>query len=194
MGRSSNNQAAQNRARIVDVAAAMFRQQGVSAVSIADIMSAAGMTQGGFYKHFVSKDALAVEAYSEAFARAASAWKEKAAAEKSDYTLQKLIASYLAPKAPDKTCPMIALCQDASSRELKDPLRIAYQDGVRQLFDAFSDVAHSGVAPTLSDSELLTLFAAMVGANFLARGTGRNAWIDEMKHDVLKTIENSADQ
>jgi DNA-binding transcriptional regulator YbjK len=58
MGRSSRAQAEQSRMRIVDAATALFRRHGVDAVSIADIMKAADMTQGGFYKHFTSKDAL----------------------------------------------------------------------------------------------------------------------------------------
>ena len=55
MGRSNRSQADENRARILQVVSGLFRAHGVEAVGIADVMKAAGMTQGGFYKHFPSK-------------------------------------------------------------------------------------------------------------------------------------------
>ena len=58
MGRSSAEQALRNRARIVEGASRLFRERGVEAVSVADIMAAVEMTVGGFYKHFASKEAL----------------------------------------------------------------------------------------------------------------------------------------
>ena len=70
MGRSSRSQASANRVRIVEVASGLFRAHGIEAVSISDVMKAAGMTQGGFYKHFASKDALAAEACELAFTKA----------------------------------------------------------------------------------------------------------------------------
>jgi TetR/AcrR family transcriptional regulator, transcriptional repressor for nem operon len=190
MGRSSKAKASMNRARIVDVATDLFRQQGVTAVSIADIMTAAGMTQGGFYKHFESKDALAVEAYTAAFARAATGWKDKAAkADLGSATLQDLIASYLAPKPPERTCPMIAYCHDAASRASDDPLRIAYGEGVRHLFQAFSEVARRAYGSSFTEAQVSTLFAAMVGSTMLARGANNEAWIDQMQRLVLNTTE-----
>jgi AcrR family transcriptional regulator len=68
--RSSRSQASANRVRIVEVASGLFRAHGIEAVSISDVMKAAGMTQGGFYKHFASKDALAAEACELAFTKA----------------------------------------------------------------------------------------------------------------------------
>ncbi|HWS36955.1 MAG TPA: helix-turn-helix domain-containing protein [Actinoplanes sp.] len=67
MGRVSQAQAAQNRERIVAVAARLFRERGIGGVSVADVMAEAGLTHGGFYKHFASKDALVAEAVTAAF-------------------------------------------------------------------------------------------------------------------------------
>ena len=63
MGRSSKEQADANRRRIVAAAGNLFRSKGYDTVGIADVMKAAGLTQGGFYKHFASKEALAAEAW-----------------------------------------------------------------------------------------------------------------------------------
>jgi TetR/AcrR family transcriptional repressor of nem operon len=72
MGRVSQAQAAQNRERIVGTAARLFRERGIAGVSVADVMAEAGLTHGGFYKHFASKDALVAEAVALAFAQQAA--------------------------------------------------------------------------------------------------------------------------
>ncbi|MEU4160186.1 TetR/AcrR family transcriptional regulator [Actinoplanes sp. NPDC026670] len=68
MGRVSQAQAAENRERIVATAARLFREHGIAGVSVADVTAEAGLTHGGFYKHFASKDALVAEAVARAFA------------------------------------------------------------------------------------------------------------------------------
>ena len=64
--RKSREEAAQTRKRIVMAAAGEFRKNGVVATGLNDLMSAAGLTHGGFYKHFESKDQLVAEACAEA--------------------------------------------------------------------------------------------------------------------------------
>ena len=64
--RKSREEAAQTRKRIVTAAAAEFRKNGVVATGLNDLMKAAGLTHGGFYKHFESKDQLVAEASAEA--------------------------------------------------------------------------------------------------------------------------------
>jgi TetR/AcrR family transcriptional repressor of nem operon len=73
MGRVSQAQAAENRERIVATAARLFRERGIAGVSVADVTAEAGLTHGGFYKHFASKDALVAEAVTRAFAEQAEA-------------------------------------------------------------------------------------------------------------------------
>lgn len=65
--RNSREVAAENRERIVAIAAELFRKRGTTAVGVAELMEAAGMTHGGFYKHFRSKDALVNEACALSF-------------------------------------------------------------------------------------------------------------------------------
>lgn len=64
--------AAKHRAAIVAEAANLFRERGFDGVGVAEIMQAAGLTHGGFYGHFASKDALAAEASTKAFADGAA--------------------------------------------------------------------------------------------------------------------------
>jgi TetR/AcrR family transcriptional repressor of nem operon len=170
MGRSSRSQAKANRVRIVEVASGLFRAHGIEAVSISDVMKAAGMTQGGFYKHFASKDALAAEACEFAFTKAAENWRQVAqdAAHHGRDVAKAITAYYLAPKSPEMTCPMVALATDVAKRARDDPLRTAYNAGVRNLFDTFAELATIRASRATTD-RLRMLFVAIVGSNMLAR-------------------------
>jgi len=170
MGRSSRSQADKNRAQIVEVASGLFRAQGVEAVGIADVMKAVGMTQGGFYRHFASKDGLAAEACTLAFQTAAENWRRVAqdAAQNGRDATEAITAYYLAPKSPDMTCPMIALAPDAARRPSDNPLRQAYVAGVRGMFNMFAELAAANGSEA-TDDRLRVLFAGMVGSNMLAQ-------------------------
>lgn len=67
MSRVSQAEARANRERVVEAASRLFRQRGVANVSVVDVMRAVGLTQGGFYKQFASKDALVAEAEAKGF-------------------------------------------------------------------------------------------------------------------------------
>src|SRR3984885_6354146 len=64
--RKSKQEAAETRRRIVEAAAGEFRQKGIANAGLSDLMAAAGLTHGGFYRHFESKDQLVAEAYATA--------------------------------------------------------------------------------------------------------------------------------
>lgn len=178
MGRSNREQAEQNRERIVEQTGAVIRSGGLAAVSISEIMSRASMTQGGFYNHFESKDALIAEAVASGFARSAQNWKAKAVAAGAPIAgaLRRLVSYYLSKKPPEQSCPMVALGQDAAPHHANPELNKAYREGVDQLFATFVEVARSDTSCALSDAELRIAFAAMVGANLLTRSTGDKTW------------------
>ena len=64
--RRSNQEAAETRRRIVKTAAAEFRRHGIAETGLSDVMAVAGLTHGGFYRHFASKDQLVAEACADA--------------------------------------------------------------------------------------------------------------------------------
>jgi TetR/AcrR family transcriptional regulator, transcriptional repressor for nem operon len=192
MGRASRHQAMENRARIVEVASGLFRTHGVDAVSISDVMKAAGMTQGGFYNHFESKEALAAEAWTSGFSAAVDAWKRVAnkSARAGREGLVALVRYYFATKAAEQTCPMVALAPDAGACEHGHPMRLAYGAGVKRLFDAFAEVAQSSDAAPARD-EMCMLFAAMIGANMLSRAMDKDPWIESLKKVVQTATETA---
>ena len=74
----SREQAAQNRDRIVEAAAQLFRERGFEGIGVADLMKEAGLTHGGFYGHFSSKEDLIAEASARALTRSLALWSKLA--------------------------------------------------------------------------------------------------------------------
>jgi TetR/AcrR family transcriptional repressor of nem operon len=89
----------------------MFRETGVEGVSVAQIMAANGMTVGGFYKHFESKDALIAEAFSTVFEHSREAWDEvfSRADEAAEERASSLVRQYLRNSSAKTSCSLLAL-------------------------------------------------------------------------------------
>ena len=91
----TREQAAANREKIVEVASTLFRKHGFDGIGVADIMKAAGLTHGGFYGHFESKDDLAAEACARALSRE---WWKEAIASSTAGGLETIVTAYLSPQ------------------------------------------------------------------------------------------------
>src|SRR5215468_8928699 len=116
--RKSREAAAETRKRIVRAAARKFREQGIVATGLNDLMKAAGLTHGGFYKHFASKDQLVAEATTAAL----DTLLEGMAAHP---TTSAAVAAYLSTRHRDNPasgCPLAALGSELSrsDREARD--------------------------------------------------------------------------
>src|ERR1041385_1603419 len=112
----SREQAAENRERIVDAAAQLFRERGFEGIGVADLMKEAGLTHGGFYGHFSSKEDLMAKACTRTSARSRERWA-KLAAEAPGNPLAAIAGAYLTSKHrdnPGSGCLMAALAADAS--------------------------------------------------------------------------------
>lgn len=156
MARSSKMQAKANRDRIVEVASGLFRAHGADTVGIAQIMEAVGMTQGGFYRHFDSKEALLAEACAFAFDKATENWTRVASdavAGGRDAAIA-IEEHYLTPKSPEKTCPIIAHHTDARHPVIAE----VYAEGTRRLLAIYFEAGRDRDA-----------FAAMIGKAMIAR-------------------------
>ncbi|MDR6660824.1 TetR/AcrR family transcriptional repressor of nem operon [Tardiphaga robiniae] len=181
MGRSSRQEADENRAKIVEAASRIFRRSGVDAVSISDVMTEVGMTQGGFYKHFDSKEELATEACSTAFAKTKAAWSGLTEKSMMPERVSDLVDFYLTPKPADRTCPMVAFSQDAATAE-DGSFSSAYAAGIGELFSQFDSL--SDACPEDRERNLV-LFAAMVGANVLTRAGAGGGLSRSFKSAIL---------
>ena len=188
MGRSSHEQAQKNRQKIVECAARLFREFGVDNISVAEVMSGADMTIGGFYKHFESKDALVEEVFSLTFDQSSTTWRQVSERKYDDPSLRSaaIVDHYLKKKGTDQACPMIAFAPHVTTEAADESSRESYRNGTKALYSQFLDhMARSSAANgASSDQEAKVLFAAMIGARLLAQSVGDVEWIRSLKSAV----------
>jgi TetR/AcrR family transcriptional regulator, transcriptional repressor for nem operon len=170
--RTSREVAAASRARIVQTAALLFRKGGMEATSIADVMLAAGMTHGGFYKHFPSKEGLEAEAVRSAFADLRARFDKYGVSgdngcAKVAYTNSYLSAQHVSH--PDKGCPVAALGPE--SGRSGQAVKAEFTAGIGDIIDRFAAV--DGKADDLQNrSDAILQLALMVGSVVIARSCG----------------------
>ncbi|MBG0874295.1 MULTISPECIES: TetR/AcrR family transcriptional regulator [Burkholderia] len=159
----SRQQAAENRSAIVAAAERLFRVRGVDAVGLTELMKEAGFTQGGFYNHFKSKDALVAEVM------------EKAMHDRADSpnagSLDAQVAAYLSPAHRDNLeagCPLSGFAGDAP--RLTETARACYAHGLAAYLDRLERmVATDGATSEHTRRDALAVFSQMVGALVLSR-------------------------
>jgi TetR/AcrR family transcriptional repressor of nem operon len=168
--RRSRAATAESRDRVVTEAARLLRERGPDGVSVAEVMAAAGMTHGGFYTHFPTKDALLAAATERAFAEKLAALTGPAEAEERRAALLSYLDAYLSPAhvvALGSGCPIAGLASEAG--RAAPALRDAMAAGVARTLDVVA-----GGLPTRSDArqEAIRILASAVGAVVLARALG----------------------
>ncbi|WP_026597451.1 TetR/AcrR family transcriptional regulator [Methylobacterium sp. 77] len=171
MPKVSQAQAKLNRERVVEVAAALFRERGLHGVSVADIMASAGLTHGGFYGQFASKEALAVEAFDLA---ANQNWRPD---ELDGWMAQYLSLAHV--RNPAFGCPLASLANDVSREAPGSPVRSRFLKGVRDLIDRVADHFPMGPAKRRRQRALTTL-SILVGTVALARAIDDDPLREEM--------------
>lgn len=163
----SREQAAKNRAHVVEVAGEQFREHGFDGIGIADLMKAAGLTHGGFYANFASKDDLAAEAASAALAETTARLTE-ATADAPD-RLRAITDYYLSDRHHDDIatgCVVAALAPDAARGSEK--LRTAFETGIETYLDLLTPLMPGKTEPARR-SEAMATYATLVGALILSR-------------------------
>ena len=154
--------------RIVKGAARLFRERGIRATSVADAMSEAGLTHGGFYRHFKSKDDLIVEALRLAFEGFTGPLESRQTVEPPDQVAAAFKALYLSDEHvanPGLGCPMPANGSDVA-REAA-PVRAEFSAGLARVLRALAK-AQAGTDAQRHDAAAREL-AMLVGAVVLAR-------------------------
>ncbi|KNE80561.1 MULTISPECIES: TetR/AcrR family transcriptional regulator [Streptomyces] len=176
MPRITKEDKARNRQNIVEAAGRMFRAQGIDTVGIADLMKEAGLTHGGFYNHFASKDDLAAEVCNASFA-ASLGVLEQAVEEEDDPggpPLRRVVDDYLSVAhrdAPDGGCPSASLVTDAGRHN--DTIQRSYAAGVEGYLAGFAaELAREQdgeSTPQQARDRAVLLLSRLVGAMVLAR-------------------------
>jgi TetR/AcrR family transcriptional repressor of nem operon len=171
--RVSREKAAENRERIVETAARMFREEGFDGVGVDAIMNGAGLTHGGFYGHFGSKDDLAAEAVTRALRHGVE--------KQSRYTnLRDLVAGYLSEQhCADRAngCAIAALGADMARQG--EGVRRGLTAHVRAQLDRFTGLLRHGTTASRRRRAIIAL-TGMVGALTLARAVDDPALSKEL--------------
>ena len=165
----SREQAAKNRDRIVETASKLFRERGFDGIGVADLMKNAGLTHGGFYGHFKSKDDLAVQACASSLARSAETW-QALMRDHADAPLAAILDHYLCDKHRDNAgrgCAYAALAADVARQDNRT-LRRVFSDGLRGMIDKLTRIV-PGRSKAAQRKRALASLSGMVGAVVLAR-------------------------
>jgi TetR/AcrR family transcriptional repressor of nem operon len=178
MPRVSRAEAESHREQITEASSRLFRERGLKGVSVADLMGAAGLTHGGFYGHFESKDALAGVAVAHAFEQSAERWRKRIAAQPDSRAGRAvLVDKFLSPqslKAVGLGCPTVSLSTDVAREPAAAPIRAAYVDGLESLVQILASVEEGPDAAARRNAALAD-FATLAGALMLARATEGSA-------------------
>lgn len=184
----SKAQAAENREGIVDAAARLYREKGLDGVGVAEITRDAGLTHGGLYRHFESKDALAREACLRAFEWTITPLDglESAEANGAPATrLRALVHGYLSAAHrdhPGEGCPAAALAADAA--RAGPEMSEVFAQGVERNIQRFMSVLQGDDAA--KRNQTIVTLSSMVGALVLARATA--AGNPALSEEILATM------
>lgn len=170
------------RQRIVREAAHAFREQGLDGVSIPEVMGQAGLTHGGFYAHFPSKDALIAASFAEGFGESAERLLDQGEGLPSGEALTTIIRAYLSRAhrdTPATGCVVPALTGEVArgSAEVRAGFTVALRAYAHRLA-ALLPTVNATTAPTDRDADALALLAGMAGALQLARAVDNPALSD----------------
>ncbi|HTW72984.1 MAG TPA: TetR/AcrR family transcriptional regulator [Acetobacteraceae bacterium] len=178
--RYSETHKAETHAKLVKLAGRVLREKGPDKLAVAELMAAAGLTHGGFYAHFKSKDALLAEALQGVFEE--SRQKRRAVADvlPPREALVRYIDLYLSPAHRDRPatgCPVVALNSDLPRQSRR--FRAAFDAGVTMLVADLDDwFKAAGIAD--GDGLAASVLAAMAGAVAVSRGI-----VDKRLSDAL---------
>ncbi|TDV36499.1 TetR family transcriptional regulator [Paraburkholderia caballeronis] len=166
--RVSRAQAEENRQAVIESAGQLFRQHGFDGVGLSDLMGAVGLTQGGFYKQFKSKDDLAVQACDRVLAVSAERLT-RMVDDSGDDPLAAIVSQYLSCTHRDRIgegCIFPALGTDAA-RHSPELIR-SFEAGIRSYLEVLDRAAEAS-SPDRPEKDPTVVLSTMVGALLLSR-------------------------
>lgn len=166
--RVSRVQAEENRQTVINVASRLFREHGFDGIGLKDLMEAAGLTQGAFYKQFASKEDLAAQASTRALESTSCRWTAAGVGNPGD-PLGPVISFYLsAEHREEKTdgCPIVALGSDAARHGIA--VKASFEAGIRMHLDVLERLISETQGGEFK-SKAMAVLSLMVGALTLSR-------------------------
>lgn len=180
--RYSKEHKLETHARIVKQASLRLREKGAHGIGVADLMRDAGLTHGGFYSHFDSREALVIEAFTHAMDRSIESWRKIADDKPPVERFETMVNKYLTPAhrdSPGQGCAVPSLGADIARESPKT--RKAFAAKLDKMIDAMAkNFPDNG--PKMARRQAMASFSTMIGALLMSRiaGTG------ELSGDILR--------
>ena len=178
--RYSREHKQETHARIVRKASVRLREKGAHGVGVADLMKEAGLTHGGFYAHFDSREALVIEAFAYAMDRSMEHWRKAAEQIPTDKRLAMIVDTYLTPihrDDPGHGCAVPTLGAEIVRESPKT--RKAFAAKLEQMIDMMAEQMPDASGKTARKRAAATL-ATMMGTMVLSRIAGTSEFSDEI--------------
>jgi TetR/AcrR family transcriptional repressor of nem operon len=178
--RYSREHKLETHARIVKKASVRLREKGAHGIGVADLMKDAGLTHGGFYAHFDSREALVIEAFADAMDRGTERWRKLGERTPPDKRLSTIVESYLTPlhrDDPGNGCAIPTLAAEIARESPRT--RKAFAAKLEQMIDMLA-----AQLPDLPRKEArkraMAVMATMMGTMVMARVAGNSEFSDEI--------------
>ncbi len=178
--RYSREHKQETHARIVKKASVRLREKGAHGIGVADLMKEAGLTHGGFYAHFDSREALVIEAFAYAMDRGTERWRKLAEQTPPDKRLAAIVESYLTPvhrDDPGHGCAVPTLGAEIARESPKT--RRAFAAKLDQMIDMLADQIPD-VPRNAARKQAMATLATMMGTLVLSRIAGTGEFSGEM--------------
>ena len=191
--RVSKQAAAENRRRILDAAATLFRQNGVDGTGVDAITEAAGLTHGAFYSRFESKEQVVAEALRIAFDESRELWARYSDGPDNRRALETIIDGYLSPRHRDaigKGCPVAALATDVARQPRK--VRTAFTKKLEEGLAVLAELVPAKTASRRRDVAI-QIYSAMLGALILSRAVNDDSLSRRMLGTVAKSLKTGGE-
>ena len=178
--RYSREHKLETHARIVKKASVRLREKGAHGVGVADLMKEAGLTHGGFYAHFASREALVIEAFNYAMQRGTERWRKLAEATPPAKRLATIVDSYLTPlhrDDPGHGCAIPTLGAEIARESPRT--RKAFAARLDQMIDMLA-AQIPDVPRKAARKQAMAAVATMMGTLVMARVAGSGEFSDEI--------------
>ncbi len=178
--RYSKEHKLETHARIVKKSSVRLREKGAHGIGVADLMTDAGLTHGGFYAHFDSREALVIEAFAYAMDRSTERWRSLAETIPPEKRMAAIVESYLTPlhrDDPGHGCAVTALGAEIARESPKT--RKAFAAKLEQMVDMLAEQLPD-VPRKAARKQALATLSTMVGTLMLARIAGSGELSDEI--------------
>jgi len=171
---------AETHARIVRKASVRLREKGAHGVGVADLMKEAGLTHGGFYAHFNSREALVIEAFGDAMDRSTARWRKILSELAPEQRIAAIVDGYLTPQHRDDLghgCVVPALGAEIARESPKT--RKAFAAKLEQMVDVFADHMQD-LPPKVARKRASAMLATLMGTLVMSRIAGNSEFSEEI--------------